>query len=81
MIINWILKEEEENLKFRSIQIIKRINIIKEMEKKGNIFGLRKLIHRHKTENWHIFLKYWQKLRIKNNVKEYFFKIKILYLY
>ena len=34
------------------------------MEKKGE------LIHRHKTENWHIFLKNLQELRIKNNVKE-----------
>ena len=52
------------------------------MEKKGDIYGLRKLIHRHKTENWHIFLKNLQELRIKNKVKEYsfFFKIKILYL-
>jgi len=46
------------------------------MEKKGDIFGLRKLIHRHKTENWNIFLKYLQGLRIKNNVKEYFLRLR-----
>ena len=40
------------------------------MEKKGEIIGLRKLIYRHKTENWYIFLKHLQELRIKNNVKE-----------
>ena len=51
------------------------------MQKKEDIFGLRKLIHRHKTENWHIFLKYLQELRIKNNCKRIFFNIKILFLY
>ena len=44
------------------------------MQKKGDIVGLRKLIHKHKTENWHVFLKNLQCKRI-------LFKIKILYLY
>ncbi len=44
------------------------------MKKKGDFIGLRKLIHRHKTENWHVFLKILQELRIKNNVKEYFLR-------
>ena len=63
MIINLILKQEEE-FKFKSNQIKKIINKIKEMQKKGDVFGLKKLIHRHKTENWHIFLKKLQELRI-----------------
>ena len=46
------------------------------MQKKGDVFGLKKLIHRHKTENWHIFLKHLQELRIKNNVKEYFLRLR-----
>ena len=74
-------KTRRRKFKFRSNQIKKIVEVIKEMEKKGDIFGLRKLIHIHKTENWYIFLKHLQELRIKNNVKEYFFKIKILYLY
>jgi hypothetical protein len=46
------------------------------MQKKGDFIGLKKLIHRHKTENWHIFLKKLQELRIKNNVKEYFLRLR-----
>ena len=59
MIINNFTTRRRK-FKFRSNQIKKIINIIKEMQKKGDIFGLRILIHRHKTENWHIFLKYLQ---------------------
>ena len=49
-------KTRRRKFKFRSNQIKKIIEIIKEMQKKGDLFGLKKLIHRHKTENWHIFL-------------------------
>ena len=58
-------KTRKKKFKFRSNQIKKIVEVIKEMEKKGDIYGLRKLIHRHKTENWHIFLKHLQELRIK----------------
>ena len=58
-------KIRKRKFKFRSNQIKKIIEVKKEMEKKGDISGLRKLIHRHKTENWHIFLKYLQELKIK----------------
>ena len=50
------------------------------MQKKGDFNELKKLIHKHKTENWYVFLKYLQELRIKN-CKRILFKIKILYLY
>ena len=69
-------KTRRRKFKFRSNQIKKIVEVIKEMEKKGDIYGLRKLIHRHKTENWHIFLKNLQELRIKNNVKEYFLRLR-----
>ena len=42
------------------------------MQKKGDFIGLKKLIHKYKTENLHVFIKNLQELRIKNNVKEYF---------
>ena len=42
------------------------------MQKKGDFIGLKKWIHKHKTENWHVFFKNLKELRIKNNVKEYF---------
>ena len=44
------------------------------LQKKGDFIGLRKLIHKHKTENWQVFLKNLLELRIKNNVKEYFLR-------
>ena len=55
MIINLIIKQKKRKFKFRTIKGI--IKVIKEMEKKGDIVGLRKLIHRYKSENWHVFLK------------------------
>ena len=45
------------------------------MQKKGDIFRLRKFIHIHKIENLHVFLKNIQELKIKNNVKEYFLNL------
>ena len=46
------------------------------MQKKGDTFGLRKLIQRHKIENLHVFLKNLQEFRIKKNVKEYFLRLR-----
>ena len=60
MIINLVIKQKIENLNLELIIIAK---VIKEMQKKGDFIGLKKLIHKHKTENWHVFLK---NLRIKN---------------
>ena len=73
---NFNFKTIRRKFKFRSNQIKKIANIIKEMQKKVDIVGLRKLIHRHKTVNLHIFLKNLQELRIKNNVKEYFLRLR-----
>ncbi len=42
------------------------------MQNKRDFIGLKKLIHKNKTENWHVFLKNLQELRIKNNVKNNF---------
>ena len=35
------------------------------MQKKRDIFGLRKLIHRYKIENWHVFLKIYKSKELK----------------
>ncbi len=67
-------KTKNRKFKFRTNNIKGIVKVIKEMKKKGDFIGLRKLIHRHKTENWHVFLKILQELRIKNNVKEYFLR-------
>ncbi len=69
-------KTRNRKFTFRSNNIKGIVKIIKEMQKKGDFIGLKKLIHRHKTENWHIFLKKLQELRIKNNVKEYFLRLR-----
>ena len=37
---------------------------------------IKKLINKHINENWNIFLIELQNLRIKNNVKEYFLKLR-----
>ncbi len=46
------------------------------MQNKRDFIGLKKLIHKNKTENWHVFLKNLQELRIKNNVKKYFLRLR-----
>ena len=47
-----------ESLRGRFFLFFKGIvKVIKEMQKKRDIFGLRKLIQRHKIENLHVFLK------------------------
>ena len=57
MIINLIIKPKNRKLKFRTNNIKGIVKVIKEMQKKGDFIGLKKLIHKHKTENWHVFLK------------------------
>ena len=46
-----------KNRKFKTNKIKGIVKVIKEMQKKGDFIGLRKLIHKHKIENWYIFLK------------------------
>ena len=53
MIINLVVKQKIENL---NLELIIRVKVIKEMQKKGDFIGLKKLIHKLKTENWHVFL-------------------------
>jgi len=36
----------------------------------------KKVIHRHLSDNWNTFLEKLKELRIKNNVKEYFLKLR-----
>ena len=49
---------------------------IKELQKKGDFYLISKIIHRHRTEKWELFLKELQELRVKNNVKEYFLRLR-----
>ena len=37
---------------------------------------ISKIIHKHRTENWELFLKELYDLRVKNNVKEYFLRLR-----
>jgi len=36
----------------------------------------KKIIHRHLSDNWNTFFEKLKELRIKNNVKEYFLKLR-----
>ncbi len=64
MIINLIIKPKNRKLKFRTNNIKGIVKVIKEMQTKGEFIGLRKLIHRHKKENWYIFHKNLKELKI-----------------
>ena len=52
------------------------LNNIKELQKKGDFKTISKIIHRHRTENWELFLNELYELKIKNNVKEYFLRLR-----
>ena len=52
------------------------VNNIKELQKKGDFYTISKIIHKHRTENWELFLKELYDLRVKNNVKEYFLRLR-----
>ena len=49
---------------------------IKELQKKGDYYAINKIIKRHRTEKWELFLKELYELRVANNVKEYFLRLK-----
>ena len=57
-------------------RIIKITDKIKELNKKGEFEIVKKLIHKNNWENWSNFLKLLQELKVKNNLKEYFLRLR-----
>ena len=57
-------------------RIIKITDKIKELNKKGEFEIVKKLIHTNNWENWSNFLKLLQELKVKNNLKEYFLRLR-----
>ena len=72
--MNLNLKKEKLNLK--QIKLKKIVLKIKELQKIKDYETIKKIINKHINENWNIFLKELQNLRIKNNVKEYFLRLR-----
>ena len=52
------------------------IKNVKELQKKGDYYAINKIIKRHRVEKWELFLKELYELRVANNVKEYFLRLK-----
>ena len=69
-------KAIKRKFKFRTNMIKDIVNNIKELQKKGNFKKKKKKIHRHRTENWELFLNELYELKIKNNIKEYFLRLR-----
>ena len=69
-------KAIKRKFNFRTNMIKNIVNNIKELQKKGDFYTISKIIHKHRTENWELFLKELYDLRIKNNVKEYFLRLR-----
>ena len=69
-------KAIKKKFKFRTNLIKDIIKNVKELQKKGDYYALSKIIKRHRTEKWELFLKELYELRVANNVKEYFLRLK-----
>ena len=69
-------KAIKKKFKFRTNLIKDIVNNIKELQKKGDYYAISKIIKRHRAEKWELFLKELYDLRVKNNVKEYFLRLK-----
>ena len=73
MIINMNLNLKIEKLNLKQIKLKKQL---KELQKLKDYETIKKIINKHINENWNIFLKELQNLRIQNNVKEYFLRLR-----
>jgi len=69
-------KTKIRKFKFNTNKIEKIAEKIKELQKLNDNDTIKKIIHRHLSENWNTFLEKLKELRIKNNVKEYFLKLR-----
>ena len=69
-------KAIKRKFQFRTNMIKDIVNNIKELQKKGDFYTISKIIHKHRTENWELFLKELYDLKVKNNVKEYFLRLR-----
>ena len=69
-------KPKNRKIKFKTNKIKKIVSKIKELQKIKDYETIKKIINKHINENWNIFLKELQKLRIQNNVKEYFLRLR-----
>ena len=52
------------------------LSLIKELQKDKKFNEIRKMIHKIKIDNWKKFLEELVKLKVSNNVKEYFLRMK-----
>ena len=69
-------KAIKKKFKFRTNLIKDIIKNVKELQKKGDYYAINKIIKRHRVEKWELFLKELYELRVANNVKEYFLRLK-----
>ena len=69
-------KTIKKKFKFRTNLIKEIATKVKELQKKGDFYAISKLIKKHRTEKWELFLKELYNLRVANNVKEYFLRLK-----
>ena len=69
-------KTKIRKFKFNTNKIEKIAEKIKELQKLKDNDTIKKIIHRHLSENWNTFLEKLKELKIKNNVKEYFLKLR-----
>ena len=69
-------KTKIRKFKFKTNKIEKIAEKIKELQKLNDNDTIKKIIHRHLSENWNTFLEKLKELKIKNNVKEYFLKLR-----
>ena len=69
-------KPKIKKFKFNTNKIEKIAEKVKELQKLNDYETIKKIIHKHLTDNWNTFLEKLKELRIKNNVKEYFQKLR-----
>ena len=69
-------KTKIRKFKFNTNKIEKIAEKIKELQKLNDNDTIKKIIHKHLSENWNTFLEKLKELKIKNNVKEYFLKMR-----
>ena len=69
-------KPRNKKIKFNTNIIRKVSEKIKELQKDKKFDEIRKMIHKIKIDNWKKFLEELVKLKVSNNVKEYFLRMK-----
>ena len=80
MIILMNLNQEIKKFKFNSNIICNISQNIKELQNDKKYDEIKSIIHKIKIDNWKKFLEELVKLKVSNNVKEYFLRMK-LYTY